>query len=220
MPSRRAIVVGSGPNGLAAAVTLARAGVEVTVHERAATIGGGTATHELTLPGFAHDVCSAVHPMAASGEFFTRFGLADRLELLTPEISYAHPLSPGRSAIAYRSLDRTVAALGADGIRWRRLFAPLVDHATELGRIAGTPLLPPRDIATLMRLGLRMLHQGSHAWNLGFRGDEAPALLTGVMAHDHSSFADPRIRGARSGVGDARAHGRLACCAGRQRPDR
>ena len=120
MATRRAIIVGSGPNGLAAAVTLARAGLEVTVRERSATIGGGTATHELTLPGYRHDVCSAVHPMAAASEFFTRFELAARVELLTPEISYAHPLAPGRSALAYRSLDRTVEALGTDGAPWRR----------------------------------------------------------------------------------------------------
>lgn len=123
MATRRAIIVGSGPNGLAAAVTLARAGFEVTVRERSATIGGGTATHELTLPGYHHDVCSAVHPMAAASEFFRSFELASRVELLTPEISYAQPLAPGHSALAYRSLGRTVEGLGADGAAWQRLFA-------------------------------------------------------------------------------------------------
>jgi phytoene dehydrogenase-like protein len=183
MATRRAIIVGSGPNGLAAAVTLARAGLEVTVRERSATIGGGTATHELSLPGYRHDVCSAVHPMAAASEFFTRFGLASRLELLTPEISYAHPLGPGRSALAYRSLERTVDGLGADGAAWRRILAPLVERASELAAIGGSPVLPPRHLPALIHLGLRMLHQGTPAWNLGFRGEEAPALLTGVMAH-------------------------------------
>lgn len=183
MATRRAIIVGSGPNGLAAAVTLARAGFEVTVRERSATIGGGTATHELTLPGYRHDVCSAVHPMAAASEFFRSFELASRVELLTPEISYAQPLAPGRSALAYRSLGRTVEGLGADGAAWQRLFAPLVERAAELSAIAGSPVLPPRHLATLIQLGLRILHQGTPAWNLGFRGEEAPALLTGVMAH-------------------------------------
>src|SRR5690606_41814021 len=89
MATRRAIIVGSGPNGLAAAVTLARAGFEVTVRERSATIGGGTATHELTLPGYHHDVCSAVHPMAAASELFRSFELASRLQLLTPELRSA-----------------------------------------------------------------------------------------------------------------------------------
>jgi len=183
MTSRRATVVGSGPNGLAAAVTLARAGLEVTVRERAAGIGGGTATHELTLPGFRHDVCSAVHPMAAASEFFTRFGLSTRVELLTPEVSYAHPLTPGRSALASRSLDRTVEQLGVDGPAWRRLLGPLVEHADEVAAIGGGPLLPPHHLATLARLGVRMLHQGGPAWNLGFREDAAPALLTGVLGH-------------------------------------
>ena len=183
MATRRAIIVGSGPNGLAAAVTLARAGLEVTVRERLSDIGGGTATRELTLPGYLHDVCSAVHPMASASDFFVHFGLASRLELMTPEVSYAQPIEPGRSALAYRSLDRTVAELGADGAAWRRIFAPLVDRAGELMAIAGSSVLPPRHLATLTTLGLRMLHQGGPAWNLGFRGDEAPALLTGVIAH-------------------------------------
>jgi len=183
MATRRAIIVGSGPNGLAAAVTLARAGLEVTVRERSATVGGGTATHELTLPGFAHDVCSAVHPMAAASDFFTRFGLAQRLELLTPEVSYAQPLAPGRSALAYRSLGRTVEGLGVDGAAWQRIFAPLVERVGELTAIAGSPVLPPRHLATLITLGMRLLEQGRPGWNLGFRGEEAPALLTGVMAH-------------------------------------
>jgi phytoene dehydrogenase-like protein len=183
MATRRAIIVGSGPNGLAAAVTLARAGFGVTVRERASSIGGGTATHELTLPGFRHDVCSAVHPMAAASDFFTRFRLASRVELLTPEVSYAQPLEAGRSALAYRSLGRTVEGLGRDGAAWQRLFAPLVDRVAELTAIAGSPVLPPRHLATLVTLGLRLLEQGGPAWNLRFRGEEAPALLAGVMAH-------------------------------------
>lgn len=183
MGTQRAVVVGSGPNGLAAAVTLARAGFEVTVRERSATIGGGAATRELTLPGHRHDVCSAVHPMAAAGGFFRRFGLASRLEFLTPETSYAHLIAPGRTAYAHRSLEHTAEGLGVDGRAWRRMFAPLVQHAEELAEIAGAPVLPPRHLATLARLGVRLLHQGTPAWNLGFRGEEAPALLTGVMAH-------------------------------------
>src|SRR5690606_24698101 len=128
--------------------------------ERSATTGGGTATHELTLPGYRHDVCSAVHPMAAASEFFRSFELASRVELLTPEISYAQPLAPGHSVLAYRSLGRTVEGLGADGVAWQRLFAPLVERAAELSAIAGSPVLPPRHLATLIQLGLRILHQG------------------------------------------------------------
>ena len=183
MDPRRAIIIGSGPNGLAAAVTLARAGLEVTVRERAATIGGGTATQELTLPGFWHDVCSAVHPMAAASGFFTGFGLADRVELLVPEISYAQPLAPGRSALAFRSIAETAARLGPDGRAWLRLLGPLVERGDEVAAIGGAPVLPPRHLAALARFGLRMLHQGGPAWNAGFRGEAAPALLAGVFAH-------------------------------------
>ena len=121
-----AIVVGSGPNGLAAAVTLARAGLAVLVLEKSDTIGGGARTEELTLPGFRHDVCSAVHPMALASEFFQRFGLDRRIELALPDIAYGHPLPGGDAGIAYRSLLRTAEELGRDGPAWRHLFAPLV----------------------------------------------------------------------------------------------
>jgi hypothetical protein len=94
-----AVVVGAGPNGLAAAVTLARAGLSVEVVERNDTIGGGARTAELTLPGFLHDVCSAVHPMALQSEFFRRFRMEDRIELRLPEVQYGHPLDHGRAGI-------------------------------------------------------------------------------------------------------------------------
>ncbi|GAB3037107.1 NAD(P)/FAD-dependent oxidoreductase [Parafrigoribacterium mesophilum] len=179
-----AVVVGSGPNGLAAAVTLARAGLAVLVLERADMIGGGARTQELTLPGFLHDVCSAVHPMALASEFFQRFRLDGRIELVTPEISYGHPLPGGGAGIAYRSLDRTVENLGADGPAWRRLFKPLVKHSRGLADFTGNQLLRvPRDPVTAGRFGLRALEQGSAAWNLRFAQETAPALLTGVFAH-------------------------------------
>src|SRR5690606_17813605 len=110
-----AVVVGAGPNGLAAAVTLARAGLRVHLFERNPTIGGGARTSELTLPGFRHDVCSAVHPMALASRFFRDFELARRIELRQPPISYGHPLDGGRAGLAYRDLDRTADELGRDG---------------------------------------------------------------------------------------------------------
>src|SRR5690554_1754102 len=119
-------VVGSGPNGLAAAVTAARAGLEVRLVEAADTLGGGIRSAELTLPGFRHDVCSAVHPAAMASPFFRAFGLTERLDWIVPDVSYAHPLDGGRAGIAWRDLDRTVDALGRDGRAWRRLFRPLV----------------------------------------------------------------------------------------------
>ncbi len=179
-----AIVVGSGPNGLAAAVTLARAGVQVRVYELADTIGGGARTEELTLPGFRHDVCSAVHPMAFASPFFRELGLTERVEFAVPEISYAHPLDGERAALAYRDLDRTCEQLGPDGDAWRRLFEPLVRHAGRVAEFTSTqPLRVPRHPLTAWRLGVRAIEQGTRLWNFRFGQEFAPALLTGVMAH-------------------------------------
>src|SRR3954452_24295269 len=159
-------VVGAGPNGLAAAVTLARAGLEVLVVERGDTIGGGARTAEVTLPGFRHDLGSAVHPMAVASPFFRRFRLAERVPFLTPSLSYAHPLDDGRAALAWRDLRRTAAGLGADGPAWTRLLGPLVDRATEVARFTGGPVLRiPADPATALRFGLAVLDQGTPVWN-------------------------------------------------------
>jgi phytoene dehydrogenase-like protein len=180
-----AVVIGAGPNGLAAAVTLARAGLSVAVYERADTIGGGARTAELTLPGFRHDVCSAVHPWAVASEFFQRFGLTDRIELRTPEASYAHPLDGGRAGIAWRDLDRTVEGLGRDGAAYRRLLAPLIERVDAVAQFTGGPLLrPPRHPIAAALFALRALEQGTRAWSTTrFRGPEAPAMLSGVAAH-------------------------------------
>lgn len=177
-------VVGSGPNGLAAAVTMARAGLSVQLFEAADSVGGGTRTAELTLPGFRHDVCAAVHPMALASPFFKAFELERRIELLVPEISYGHPLDGGRAGIAHRSLDRTVAGLGADGRAWRMLMEPLLGHLEGvIDFTQGSLLRLPRDPAAVINYGLRTLLQGTSAWNKGFSGDVAPAMLTGVGAH-------------------------------------
>ncbi|WP_296194021.1 NAD(P)/FAD-dependent oxidoreductase [uncultured Microbacterium sp.] len=183
-PRRDAVVVGSGPNGLAAAVTLARAGLDVEVIEAADTIGGGTRTLELTAPGYRHDVCSAVHPLALASEFFRQFGLAERIDLRVPEVSFAQPITPGRSAIAYRDLARTVEALGSDGRAYERVIGPLARRAEQVAEFIGSPLVPlPRHLPTAVLFGLRALAQGSPLWNLGFSGEDAPALITGVAAH-------------------------------------
>lgn len=179
------VVVGSGPNGLAAAVTLAAAGLSVEVFEAQDTAGGGSRTAELTLPGFRHDVCAGAHPMAAASPFFRAFDLrAHGVELLTPEASYAHPLDGGRGAVAWRDLERTVADLGLDGKAWRRLFGPLVRDWPGVVDVAMGDLRGiPDDLGAATRFGLRLLEQGSPLWNVRFREDAAPALLSGVATH-------------------------------------
>lgn len=179
-----AIVVGAGPNGLAAAVTLARAGLSVRVLERGRLPGGGARTEELTLPGFLHDVCSAVHPMALASEFFRRFELTERVPMIVPEISYGHPLPGGGAGIAYRDLERTAAELGPDGAAWRQLFAPLLQNLDAVRQLTGNELLRvPRHPIGALEFGLRVLEQGGPLWNVRFRQEVAPALLTGVFAH-------------------------------------
>ncbi|POH73791.1 phytoene desaturase family protein [Arthrobacter glacialis] len=177
-------VVGAGPNGLAAAVTLARAGLSVRLFEAADSIGGGTRTAELTLPGFRHDVCAAVHPMALASPFFKAFELSRRIELLVPEVSYGHPLDGGRAGIAYRDLERTVEGLGADGRAWQALMKPLLrrlDGVVDFTQ--GSLLRLPQDPLAVLEYGVRTLAQGTPAWNMGFKEDVAPAMLTGVAAH-------------------------------------
>ncbi|OOB91484.1 phytoene desaturase family protein [Rathayibacter sp. VKM Ac-2630] len=197
-----AVVVGAGPNGLAAAVVLARAGLSVTVLERNERIGGGARTAELTLPGFHHDVCSAVHPMALASEFFRRFRLDERIDLRVPDISYAHPLDGGRAGIAYRDLDRTAEALGRDGAAWRALMGPLSERADRVSGFTNDPLLRvPTDPSVLVRFGLRVLEQGSPFWNLRFREDVAPAMLTGVAAHSIRPMPSPSTAAAALALG-------------------
>lgn len=195
-----AIVVGAGTNGLAAAVTLARAGLSVRVYERAHEPGGGARTAQVTLPGFHHDICSAVHPLAYASGFFREFGLAERVEFLVPEASFAHPI-PGRPAgVAYLDLDRTVDELGRDGRAYRSLLRPLSRRAMEVTEFTfGSTLLaiPPHPLTTA-RFGLRTLAQGTPLWNLPFRDDVVPAMITGVAAH--AIVRQPSLVGAGAGL--------------------
>jgi phytoene dehydrogenase-like protein len=176
-------VVGSGPNGLAAAVICARAGLKVQVVEAQPTPGGGART--LPDPEFgavSHDVCSANHPMALASPFFHAFGLAQRIELCTPEISYANPL-PGRpAALAYRDIDATCAGL-SDGASWRRLLGPFVDDpAGVVDFVLSDKRSVPAHPVTAFRVVLRMLEQGTPLWGM-LRGEDARALLSGVAVH-------------------------------------
>jgi phytoene dehydrogenase-like protein len=184
-----AIVVGSGPNGLAAAVTLAAAGLRVHVIEGAPVIGGGCRTEELTLPGFRHDVCSAAHPLAVVSPFFRRFALAARgVTLLEPEVQFAQPLDGGRAAIVTRSVAETAARLGADGPSYQRLFVPLASGCAELGDVLLAPLrrLPARPAAlapfALASFALRAALPAS-AVARRWHTPQARAILAGAAAH-------------------------------------
>ncbi|QEA28791.1 MULTISPECIES: phytoene desaturase family protein [Microbacterium] len=195
----RATIIGSGPNGLAAGVTLARAGYAVRVLEAADTVGGGLRTAESTLPGFRHDVCSTVHPTALASPFFHAFGLERRLDWIRPEASYAHPLDGGRAAIAWRDLDRTATALGADGDAWRTRIRPLTAHIDGVVDFTGNQLLRvPRDPLTALRYAIRMLEQGTPLAASAFRTEEAAALLAGAVAHGNAPL--PSLAGAAAGL--------------------
>jgi phytoene dehydrogenase-like protein len=177
-------VVGSGPNGLAAAVICARAGLKVQVIEAQPTFGGGArSAADFEFPGVLHDVCSAVHPLALASPFFAEFNLAARgVSLGVPEISYANPLPDRPAAIAYRDLERTCAELD-DGSSWRRFLRPLVGHSDSVvAFLLGDKRSVPGALPTVVRLGLRMLAHGTPAWG-ALAGDDARALFTGVAAH-------------------------------------
>ncbi|MFI5800554.1 phytoene desaturase family protein [Streptomyces sp. NPDC051677] len=179
-----ATVVGAGPNGLSAALTLARAGVQVTVLEAADEIGGGTRSGEAILPGLLHDHCSAVHPMAVGSPFLQSLGL-DRygLKWALPEIDCVHPLDGGASGVLHRSVADTAMGLGADGRRWRRLFeGPSSSYDTLSDDILGPLLRIPRHPVRLARFGLPALAPASLLAKL-FTGEEARALWGGVAAH-------------------------------------
>lgn len=195
----RATIIGSGANGLAAAVALARGGYEVHVLEAADTIGGGVRTQESTLPGFRHDVCSAVHPAAFASPFFRAFGLAERIDWIHPEISYAHPLDGGRAAIAWRDIERTAAGLGVDGDAWLSRVRPLSSHIEGLADFTGNQLLRvPRDPITAVRYATRILDQGTPLAERAFLTDGAAALMSGVVAHANSP--QPTLAGAAAGL--------------------
>jgi phytoene dehydrogenase-like protein len=192
-------VVGAGPNGLAAAVIMARAGLEVEVYEAGETAGGGARTRQLLEPGHYYDVCSAVHPMALGSPFFRQFGLADRMGFAVPDISFAHPLDGGRAAVAYRELSRTSDGLGRDGRAYRQLMEPLVSRIAGTSDFALNSLLRvPGDPVAAALFGLRVLEQGTGLWNRRFSTEEAAALFTGAAAHPVGSL--PSIPAAGAGL--------------------
>jgi phytoene dehydrogenase-like protein len=185
-----AVVVGAGPNGLAAAITLAQAGRSVVVYEAAETIGGGARTQELTLPGFRHDVCSAIHPLAAGSPFFRSLPLERYgLEWVYPPAPLAHPLDGG-AAILERSLGLMQATLGtSDAAAWRRLFAPFVEEWESLAPGILGPLRPGFQLAhpllslQMARFGVSALQPARSLAERTFHGEQARALFAGMSAH-------------------------------------
>src|SRR4051794_8751325 len=185
-----AAIVGSGPNGLSAAIVLARAGLRVRVHEAQPTIGGGTRSAALTLPGFLHDVCSAIHPMGAASPFFKMLELARHgVEWIHPEVAVAHPLDDGTAVALVRSLDDTAAGLGGDAQAYRRLVAPLQARFPELlAGVLGPITRVPRHPFLLARFGACA---ALPAARLPFRGVRSRALMAGLAAHSFLPLTAP-----------------------------
>jgi phytoene dehydrogenase-like protein len=188
-----AVVVGSGPNGLAAAITLARAKCSVLVLEANATIGGGARSAELTLPGFLHDLCSAVHPLAAGSPFFKtlpleRFGLT----WIQPDIPLAHPLDDGTAACLHRDVDLTAAQLNADGRAYRRLVEPLEGNWEKLATEFLQPMLHlPRHPVALARFGIPAVCPAAFLAKFLFKHEPARALFAGIAAHSFLPLEAP-----------------------------
>lgn len=180
-----AIIIGAGPNGLSAGIQLIKKGLSVKIVEAADTIGGGTRTKELTLPGFHHDVCSAIHPMAAGSPFFRSLPLEQYgLEWIHPEYPVAHPLDDRPAVIFHRSLYQTAHELGKDEKHYRKLFSPLVNHWDDLASdILGPFNLLPAHPLLLGRFGLKALQPAMRLAKHHFKTERARALFGGLAAH-------------------------------------
>lgn len=179
-----AIVIGSGPNGLAAAITLAQGGRSVLVLEANDTLGGGARSAELTLLGFLHDVCSAVHPLAVGSSFFRTLPLERHgLEWIHPPAPLAHPLDDGTAVVLERSIDATCETLGADALAYRKLMTSFVDDWHKLETALLAPPKLPRHPLALARFGWRAVRSAKRLAESVFKGERARALFAGLAAH-------------------------------------
>jgi phytoene dehydrogenase-like protein len=183
-PPCDAIVIGSGPNGLAAAITLAQHGKSVIVYEAQESIGGGARSAELTLPGFIHDVCSSVYPLAIGSPFFRSLPLARYdLEWIQPPAAVAHPFDDGTAVTQERSVEATAVQLGSDEQAYRKLMAPLAASWNGLDIDLLGPIRPPRHPLSLARFGLLGIQPARHLAESRFQGERAKGLFAGVAAH-------------------------------------
>lgn len=191
--SRRAVVVGAGPNGLAAAIVLAQAGLQVEVFEAEAQPGGGARTLDLTLPGFHHDFGSAVHPMAAGSPFFSSLPLRDYgLEWIHFPAPVAHPLDDGTAVVLERDLDETVRALGEDGKAWSHMVRPYVERWSDFALEVLSPLsIVPRHPLLLAKFGLHGLISAQALTNRLFRSERTKAVFAGLAAHSFLGLNEP-----------------------------
>ena len=179
-----AVVVGSGPNGLAAAITLARAGCSVLVIEAQETLGGGMRSAALTLPGFVHDVCSAIHPLGLASPFMRTVPLAEHgVVWVNPPAAMAHPFDDGTAAVLERSLTRTGETLGPDAAAYERLMAPLVRHWEALAEEVLSPLHLPRHLLPMARFGLLAMRSARGLAEACFTGSRARGFFAGLAAH-------------------------------------
>jgi phytoene dehydrogenase-like protein len=187
------VVVGAGPNGLAAAIELGRAGLAVRILEASETAGGGTRSAELTLPGFVHDVCSTAHPLGIASPFFRSLDLGRRgLSWVHSEAPMAHMLAPDRAVLLERSVEETAAGMGRDGGAWRRLFGPLVHDVDRLlPALLGPVVRPPRHPVALARFGLPALLPATGLARVSFREPAARALFAGLAAHSMVALGRP-----------------------------